>query len=177
MSTVQSDGVSSVTAVSTDNNGGTIKANGTVSGTFAASSLTQVDTGVFASTVVDNNDADKALSTGTFAFNNNSPVAKKLTGSLSGVNNDFLLSGASDPNNIQSIHKIESVRTRRLTSAIRQNKWNEYSGEFDSGFPVVAVDNFGADDAANPTRSVPGELVYRTGSPNVVQDNYKKKTS
>jgi hypothetical protein len=177
MATVQVDGTSSVTTTSTDNNGGTIKANGAVSGTFSASSVTQSKTGVFGSTVVDNDSADKALSAGTFAFDNNSPVAKKITTSLSGVSNTVLLSGAGNPGGIRSIHKIESIETLKLTTAIRENRYNEFSGEFDAGYPELSTDNFGSDDAANPTRSVPGELVYRTGAKEPVTDEYKAKTN
>lgn len=188
MATVQTDGASAVTATSTDNNGGTIKANGTASGTFAASSVTQAKTGVFGSTVVDNNDADKALSAGTFAFNNNNPVGKKVTSSLSGVSNTVLLSGAGNPGGIRSIHKIESVKTRKLTTAIRENRYNEFTGEFDAGYPQLSDDTFyniaandtstlPVDQAANPTMEVPGELTYRTGAAEPVSDDYKAKTN
>lgn len=177
MATVQTDGTSAVTSTSTDNNGGTIKANGSVGGTFEASATTQMKTGVFASTVVDNDNADKALSGGTFAYNNERPIAKKTTDILAGVAEDFLVSGAAVPSLRRSIHKIESVRTRKLTTAIRENRYSEFTGEFDAGYPEVSVDSFGADNAANPTRTVPGELVYRDGSPLPVQDDYKAKTN
>lgn len=177
MATVQTDGTSAVTTTSTDNNGGTIKANGTISGTFTASSVTQAKTGVFGSTVVDNNDADKALSSGTFAFNNNSPVGKKVTSSLSGVANTVLLSGAGNPGGIRSIHKIESIKTRKLTTALRANKYNQVTGEFDAGYPQVVTDSFGTDDAANPTRDFPGELQYMSGSTTPTLDEYKAKTN
>jgi len=190
MATVQTNGTSPVTSSSTDNNGGTIKANGRSSGTFSASDVTQTKTGIFGSTVIDNDDADKALSTGTFAFNNNKLVGKKVTSSLSGVNNTVLLSGAGNPGGIRSIHKIESIKTRKLTTAIRENKLNQFTGEFDVGFPEVVddvfykidsngivIDNEPIDDAANPTREVPGELVYRTGAKQPVTDEYKSKTN
>jgi hypothetical protein len=188
MSTVQTDGSSPVTTSSTDNNGGTIKANGTLSGTFQASATTQVKTGVFGSTVVDNADADKGLSAGTFAYSNQRPVAKKTTTTISGTANDFLQSGAADPNSRRSIHKLEVVRTRRLTTAIRTNKWNEYSGEFDNGYPVVNADDFwdvasssgvstSTDNAAAPTQDVPGELTYMQGSVNPKTDEYKSRTN
>lgn len=131
---------------------------------------------VFGSVVVDNDDANKALSTGTFAYDNESPIAKRVTTSLCGVNNSVLESGAAQPSLIQSIHKIQSVTTRKLTKAIRQNKFNEYNGEFDSGYPQVSVDTFLTDNAANPSRAVPGELTYKSGSPNPVNDDYKEKT-
>jgi hypothetical protein len=178
MATVQTDGVSVVTPQSTSNDGGTIKANGLVtSGVVSSISTPRSDLGVFGSTVLDNDSADPALSAGVFAYNNQRPVAKKITTSLSTVSNDYLRSTAGNPGGINSIHKIESVTTRKLTTAIRTNKWNEYSGKFDVGFPQVSTDSFGTDDAANPTKSVPGELVYRDGSPTPVTDTYKPKTN
>ena len=84
---------------------------------------------VFASTVLDNDSADKALSAGTFAYDNQRPVAKKVTTSLSGVSNTVLRSGASQPGLIRSIHRQEKVRTTRLTTAIRAGYWNIYSSK------------------------------------------------
>ena len=74
------------------------------------------------------------------------------------------------------------------STAIRANKWNEYAGTWEAGFPVNAVDNFwdisagsgvatSTDEAAAPTASVPGELVYLQGSPVPKMDNYKAKTN
>jgi len=177
MATVQTDGISAVTPKSTSNDGGAMKANGTVSSGVVSSVATpRENLGVFGSAVLDNDDADKALFTGVFAYDNQRPIAKKVTTSLSTVDNNYLKSTGGNPVGINSIHKIESVNTRKLTTAIRENKWNEYSGKFDLGFPEVVVDNFGNDKAANPTRQAPGELVYRDGSANPVIDSYKPKT-
>jgi len=171
MATAQTNGSPS-TSVSADNNGGTIKANGTGSGTFATSKTAQNKTGVFGSTVVDNNTADKALSAGTFAYNNSRPVAKKTSSTISGVANSVLKSGASDPNRRKSIHKIESISTRKVATAIRAGNWNIYTGKFTSG-PTVTNDSFGNDNAASPTSNVPGELTYRTGAKVPVNDDYQ----
>jgi len=188
MATVQTDGTSPVTKQSTVNNGGVITANGTAaSDVVRTESTAAAQVGVFGSTVVDNNDADKAKSAGTFAFNNSKPIAKKVTTSLAGVSETVLKSGAGDPGNIQSIHQIKVIRTRRLTKSIRENKFSLFTGKFDPGYPVVAVDEFydidagttsanPTDDAANPTQAVPGELTYKTGAANPVQDEYAKKT-
>lgn len=188
MATKQANGSSDVTSTSTRNNSGTIKANGSVvSGVVASQNTVLQDVGVFGSTVVDNNSADKALSAGVFAYDNESPVAKKVTTSLAGVSNTVLRSGASDPSNIRSIHKLEVVRTRRQTSAIRAGKFNEFTGKFDAGFPVNEVDDFydiatntlsetSTDNAAAPTRQVPGELTYLVGVTPVNAD-YPEKTS
>lgn len=190
MATKQADGTD-VTLTSTDNNGGSIKANGTISGTFQATSVTQQKVGAFGSTVVDGDSADKALTAGTFAYDNESPVAKKLTNSLAGVSNDYLISGAADPSRIRSIHRQERVTTRRQTKAIREGEFNIYTGKFNSGFPVNVVDEFfdistnslsptSTDDAASPSREVPGELTYVAGNTSTIlvpkNDTYDSKT-
>ncbi len=189
MATVQKNGSSAVTETSTVNNGGVMTANGTSTANVLRSQQTAAaQVGVYANVVVDNADADKALSGGTFAYNNATPTAIKITTSLAGVSNDFLRSGGNDTDNAKSINKLEVVRTRRTTTAIRNNKWNEYTGEWEAGFPTGVVDQFwdvsagalsatSTDDAAAPTQSVPGELVYLQGSPTPKLDNYKAKTN
>lgn len=189
MATIQTDGFTPVTAISTDNNGGTVRANGGASGTFATVATNRQPTSVFGSTPIDNADADKAVDDGEFAYDNQRPLSKKVTSELAGgVSADFMLSGAGDPTNIQSIHKIESVTTRKLTMAIRDNKFNVYSGKFDPGYPEVQNDIFYSikdggtvadviDDAANPNRTNPGELTYIQGNPLPLSKGYEEKTS
>lgn len=146
--------------------------------TLANVTVSRVNTEVFASTVLDNSWADEALSGGTFAYNNKRPVAKRLTTTLSGVSNTVLESGADQPGLIRSIHKLEVLRSRRLTSAIRANKYNRVTGQWSAGYPVVAVDTLETDTAATPTRDVPGQLTYKLGNPVPVTDNdYHRKTS
>lgn len=145
--------------------------------------------GVFGSTVLDNDHANKAISAGTFAYNNAQPIAKRVSTTVSGVSNTVLRSGAAQPSLIKSVLKIqvddtglkEGVRTRKLTSAIRANKYNIYTGAFEAGYPQVSVDILSLspsykDSAANPTRSIPGRLTYKGGSPNPVEKDYKSKT-
>jgi len=140
--------------------------------------------GVFGSTVLDNNTSDKALSAGTFAYNNQRPVAKRTTSSISGVSNTFLRSGAGKPSLVDSIHYmrvcgigcVDGVRTRQLTKAIRENKLNRYTGQFESGYPAVTSDQFNSDNAAKPSRDVPGELTYKSSAATPVNTVYKGKT-
>jgi hypothetical protein len=147
------------------------------------------DFGVFGSTVLDNNSSDPALSAGVFAYNNQSPIAKRITTSLSTVANDVLQSGAIVPSLIQSIHytKVcdpscnDGVRTRKTTSAIRNNKYDIFSGKFDTGFPEVVVDNFigsdgsSGDTAAKPTRKSTGKLVFMSNAKVPVSSSYDDK--
>jgi hypothetical protein len=190
MATIQSNGSSSVTSTSTKNNSGSFITSGTSTGStkLIAQQSASAQVGVFSSTVYDNSSADKALSGGTFAFNNSRPTAMKTTTTLAGVSKPFLSSGANDTDNKRSIHKLEKIRTRRITTAIRNNKWNQYSGSWDAGFPVNAVDDFwslatasgsatSTDHAAAPTMSVPGEMTYKLGNPVPVLADYKPKTN
>ena len=179
MATLQIDGSSAVTTNSTNNNGGSMLANGTVSSNVVTSISTAfVHGNVFASTVLDNGHADEALDAGTFAYNNQRPVAKRTTSTISGVSNTVLRSGAGQPADIRSIHKVETVRTRRFCTAIRANKYNRFTNTFDGGFPVVATDDMdqATDVASNPTRDVPGHLTFKGGQPLPVSVNYKPKT-
>jgi hypothetical protein len=182
MSTIQTDGTSSVTLNSTNNNSGVGINLGSAS-LLSSRSLGANRFGVFGSTVIDNDSADKALDDGVFAYNNQRPVAKRVSTTLSTVNNDVLLSGALQPGLIRGIHKLEVLRTRRLTTAIRAGKWNIYKGKFlnnqnqSPDNPVVAVDPLEPDAAAAPSRNVPGQLVYRTGAKMPVRDTYKPKTA
>jgi hypothetical protein len=138
--------------------------------------VSRYNTGVFASTVLDNGSADEAVSAGTFAYNNSRPVAKRVSTTLSGVSNTVLQSGADQPGLIRSIHKLEVLRSRRLTTALRANKYNRSTGAWDAGYPVVAVDSLATDTAATPTRAVPGQLTYMSGANPVTNNDYKKKT-
>lgn len=164
-----------VTKSSTNNNGGSVL-NGGSTAELQSVDLGYSNVGVFGSSVVDGTNTDKALSAGTFSYTNQSPVAKRLTNALSGVSNSYLQSGASVPGNVRSIHKLEVLRTRKLTTAIRAGDWNIYSGQW-STEPSVVVDTLASDDAASPSRSMPGELTYKTGAPVAVQDDYKPKTN
>jgi len=159
-------------------NGGSVTRGGTVASALLDDvDVTRHNADVFGSTVLDNSWAHEALSAGTFAYDNQSPVAKRLTSSLSGVSNTVLRSGAAVPENVRSIHKLETLRSRRYATAIRNNKYNRFTGEFDGGFPVVAVDSLSTDNAANPTRTSPGQLTYKGGALLPVTNNdYKEKT-
>lgn len=179
MAIQQVDG-NAVTASSTNNNGGSVL-NGGSTAELNSLDLGYSNVGVFGSSVVDGTDTDKALSAGTFSYSNQQPVAKRLTNTLSGVSNTYLESGAAVPGNIRSIHKLEVLRTRKLTTAIRAGDWNIYSGEWATE-PSVVVDTLATDDAANPSHGVPGELTYIAGTTThtvlePTNDDYKAKTN
>lgn len=189
MATVQTDGSSAVTKASTVNNGGTAVNVGTTSTVLSNQSLGRDDQGVFGSKVVSNavvDYADPALSGGTFAYNNTTPIAPRLTTTLAGISNTFLRSGASDLSSRRSIHRQEKVRSNRFTTAFRNGNFNLYTGQYSS--VTTAVDNFwdiandttsatSTDNAATPTRSSPGELTYKLGQPSPVSTTYSAKNT
>lgn len=166
-----------------NNDNGTMKANGS----STSNVMDQVKTVVgpvdaFGSKVIENSVtvkdyAGKAISGGTFAHNHVKPISSLITNEIAGVANTSILTPGNDGDTVRSINKVETVRTRRFTSAVRANKYNRVTNTFDSGFPVVAVDSFATDEAATPSREVPGELTYRTGAKTPVNDNYKAKTN
>jgi hypothetical protein len=127
--------------------------------------------------------ADKALTSGTFAHNHVKPIGPRQTAEIAGQTNTFLLSGANVPSQIESIHFmkicgmgcVHGVRTRKFTTAIRENRYNRFTGQFDSGYPQESFDEFDVDNAAVPTRTVPGQLVFKTGKYEPVSQNYEAK--
>lgn len=162
-----------------DNDGGVVKAGGTPVDNRIKSSdkVYEGEREVVGSVIVDGNNLNKSVDAGKLAYNNQDPIAKKVTVELAGVPNKVLQSGAAQPQLVQSVNKLNVLRTRRFTTAIRENKYNRYTGRFDAGYPVVAVDSLAADSAANPTRTLPGQLVYKTGAKVPVTSDYKAKTN
>jgi hypothetical protein len=159
------------------NNHGVVARGGSVaSGKLTNVGVSRYNSTVFASTVLDNGWADKAVSAGVFAYGDRDGVAMRSTSTLSGISNTVLRSGASVPSLMRSIHKLETLRTRRFTTAIRANKYNRFTGQFEAGYPVVAVDSLATDNAATPTRGVPGQIVYKLGQPVPFTQNYKSES-
>lgn len=162
---------------------GTMKANGTATSNVVESVTTPspvVD--AFGSKVVEDSVtsqdyAGKAVSGGTFAHNHVKPISSLVTTELAGVSNNAILTPGNDGDVIRSINKLETLRTRQFTSAIRANKYNRVTNKFDAGYPVVSTDSLATDEAATPSASVPGELTYMKGSTVPFNDNYKAKTN
>jgi hypothetical protein len=188
MATVQVNG-SGVTPTSTVNDGGVMKANGgDVAGAPLNTNATaNPDLGVFASTVVSGVNAEPAISGGEFAHNHERPLSFLVTEELAGLANTALQSPADNNELVRNPAPWEVMRTRRLTTAIRQGKFNFYAGTFESGFPVTEVDLWWdiaadtgvsgvPDTAATPTQDVPGYLDYLYGGPTPSGDQYKART-
>lgn len=108
---------------------------------------------------------------------------------LGGVANTTLIGGAAGPNPVRgSTNTLESTRTNgqrdvdvMAAPASGINSWVTITGGgTQKNFIDPAAGNGTSssnDSAANTTRSIPGELVYRTGAAVPKQDNYKAKDS
>lgn len=166
-----------------NNDHGTIKANGSAASDILESVTTVTPkVATFASTVIENTEttkdyAGKAVSGGTFAHHHDRPISSLVTSELAGVSNDAIKTPGNDGDTIRSINKLEVLRTRKFTSAIRTNKYNRVTNTFDVGYPEVQVDVLATDEAATPTANVPGELTYMKGNVVPHNDNYKAKTN
>lgn len=172
-----------------NNDAGTIKAAGNVASTrFQATNLVQPYHFVNIVSGVDN----RAVREGTFNNNADITIMGQKT-DLAGNSNTELASSASNSANLsKSIKQIVKIKTRYVKTAIREKRWDEYNGVWLSGDPTVAnrgawsirnsndggalVRTSGLDDAANPTRAVPGELQYHDGSKTIKQDDYKERS-
>lgn len=143
-------------------------------------SVAKYAAGVFGSTVLDNSWADKALTAGTFKYDNLRPIAPRLTTVLAGVSNTILRSGADTPALFRSIHKQEKQRTVLVTTAIRAGAWNIYSGVYSPVLSGQLDKSFGDslfnDKAAQPSRTSTGRLIYKGGALNPVTTSYASKT-
>jgi hypothetical protein len=172
---------SAISANSVKNNGGVAKHIGT-SSVLENVSVTNPPVGVFGSTVLDNNYADKALSGGVFKHDNLRPISKRVTTTLATVTKSVLQSGALVPSNLRMLHKRESYKVSQIATAIRAGEWNIYTGSWGTP-PNNTTETPGSDAtlgpldrAASVSRSSPGQLVYRSGSKLPVRDDYKAKT-
>ena len=160
------------------NDNGTIRANGTVSSDVVESTrVTSASVGVFGSVVVDNDWVDPANSGGVFANSHSKPIASLVTNELAGLTNTSILTPGNDGDTIRSINKFETNQDHLITTAIRANKYNRVTGEWDAGYPSGVTIAFSGDNAATPTAAVPGELTYMRGSVTPYNDNYKAKSS
>ena len=166
-----------------NNNHGTMKANGTATSNVVEGVTTPgPKVSVFASTVIPDSTtsvdyAGKAVSAGTFAHNHIKPISSLITDDIAGVSNNAIKTPGNDQDTIRSINKVESNASQLFTTALRANKYNRTTGQWDSGYPALTTISFDTDHTATPTASVPGELTYLRGGVVPYNDNYKAKTN
>ena len=161
------------------NNGGSATRVG-VSAELNNVAVSKDTTGVVGSVVVDGADTDKAISGGTIAHSHVKPITAKVTTEIAGVASSVLSTSANNPAQLRSINKVETIKSNGVATAIRAGYWNVYTGKWSTnptavsanttGVPTSGQSQFGNDDAATPTRSAPGELVFRTGAKLPVRD-------
>jgi carbamoylphosphate synthase small subunit len=160
---------------------GVMKANGTSgSGVVSNVSTSSPNLGIYGSVPVDNNDLDPIIPGSVLNYSSNRPVAKKTTKKLNLFDNNVLESGASVPRLRRNVMKIESVTTRKLTTSIREGKYNMVTNTFsstcgdgDDQCPDVVVDNFGTDTAAAVGVNNKGNLFYTLGHAEPVVETYE----
>ena len=133
---------------------------------------------------------ETAKGSGTFAFENKAGkfIMLRVTDTINEVDNTSLLSGGSAKGQFRgSIHALESYHT--LPKYTKNADGSHASTTSAGGSATNYIDSAGngstasSDSAANPTRAIPGELVYtdtskaRSGSlASPKQDDYKPKT-
>lgn len=160
-----------------DNDGGVVAGvkGGTIaSGKFSKVGVTRTNDTVFASTPYDGDDAGKAISDGGFAHDHPRGLILRVTTEIAGQAKNTLRSAGSTPILTRSFNSIEGASTVKTASAIRANKYNRYTGEYEGGYPQTSTDSFGNDDETRVTRSAPGEFAYTLGK-SAIQANYPAK--
>lgn len=136
--------------------------------------IDRYDAGVFGSTVLDNSVANKALSSGTFAYNNNDGLIRRVTVYLSGVYNK-VLSNAASSGYETAIHDNVKSYTAKVRTALEAGKFNEVTGEWEAGYPENSVDNFGIDNAAAVSRADQDSLTYMVNGKTATTTSYTSK--
>lgn len=176
MATVTVSG-GAVTKATTKNNHGVAINVGSTSTVLSTRALGDAVRDTYGSKVVDGSTTDKAVSAGTFAYNNQEPTAQRLANTKGGVASTNLLN-AADVSANRSVNKRQSVITRKIATGIRAGEYNLYTGLW-SVTPVEVDDSamVANDVAANPSRSVPGKLTYKLGQPVAETVNYASKTN
>lgn len=134
MATIQQGG-SAVTGntwsgTSTNNNHGTANRVGSASTVLENREPSRSQREIGGSVVVDGNDTDEAISASTIAYNNQSPIAMRLTTTISGQSNTVLRSASNAPGQLRSINKRESYKVAKIATAYRNGYWDPYVGKF-----------------------------------------------
>tara|TARA_E500000331_G_C16942077_1_gene576640 strand:+ start:65 stop:622 length:558 start_codon:yes stop_codon:yes gene_type:complete len=171
------------TATSTDNNGSAVFGIGADATNVKNVAKGRTNQTVFASTVIDGAQTDKALSGGTFAFDNDRGVIRRATTTVANgqAAPADLQSGSASVGNRRKFHSNETNKYSNIGSGIRAGNYNITTGKFDPVL-VATSDDFHAadgggtiDQAVADSRSRPGQLVYRDGSGTPVRDDYSAK--
>lgn len=178
MATIQQNGSpvtgNYYTGGSTANNHGTAMRIGGQSTALNNRDAYAYNAGFVGSKVVDGIDTDPAVSGVDIQVNTVKPIAPRLTTTIATQSNNALLSIA-DESYVDSIHNMTGIITNKTATAFRDG-FNMFTNTYVNGVTTV-TDTFADDNAALPTRSVPGQLVFQIGSKVPFTSNYKAKTN
>lgn len=177
MATIQASVSGAVTATSTNNRTGRFKgaATSTIVSGLMKGIIAGRDGTITGNRLVDNTWMDKALSSGTFAYlRAGYYIIKRVTTSISGVTSNVMKFGGQRSR--RSINFTESNRVTRTATAIVAGYYKITTGTFSTP-PTSANDSFGTDDAARPSRAVPGELTFKYGRPLPFDEEYSVKVN
>ena len=92
-------------------------------------------------------------------------VGQKMTTQLAGVANTALAFGSNNGQLTRSINKVASVRTTKLTTALRAGSFNCVTGKW-SAVPTLSSDGaitnstITSDKVGSPSMSAPGSITY-----------------
>lgn len=157
-------------------NGGGVATRITSTSVLRKVSVSKDTTGVLTSIVVDGDSTDKAVNSGVFAYNNKKPISARVTKDIAGVASTVLATTANVPGQLRSINKRESYVSEGTSTAFRLGYFNLYTGKYNPA-PTPVTETPGTDNAANVSRTSPGDLVFRTGAKLPVRNrDYSKKT-
>ncbi len=175
MATVQAQGGGAVTAATTNNAGGSFIGGGTTTSSNMDAIRSRKGS-LYGQqfTVSTTLGAAKALSGGPLSsMTAGKYVIMRNTTELATVAKTNLQSGGSRPEFRRSIHSIQNARAAFMSA------YTITGGDGQTVSYTIDTTNttFADDHAAAPTRAVPGEFVYKTGSKIPVQADYVARTN
>ena len=106
-------------------------------------------------------------------------LIRSVASKVNNTSNTVLYSGASDKAGRRAINHLAKNHRYHITSIDYKTGIATKGGSAGNAFNYVQADDgstAATDDAANPSRAIPGELVYMHGSLTPKQDDYKAKT-
>jgi hypothetical protein len=106
-------------------------------------------------------------------------LIRHVASKVNNISNTVLYSGASDKAGRRAINHLAKNHRYDITSIDYKTGIATKGGSAGDAFNYVQVGDgttAATDDAATPTRAIPGELVYMYGALTPKQDDYKAKT-
>lgn len=179
-----------ITANPIRNNSGTMLGNGTWSTGAVTKQVTLRDSAIedgYGSKVVQAVSPDSSGNLGTFNsmtnfahFSAGQYMIRRHATTINNVADNTLRFGAADFGLRRPIHSWTGYQRLHITSWDYVTGAATTGGEAGTTVQASGIDGTvgrGADDAANPTDAVPGELVYMVTGATPTQDEYKPRTN